>query len=730
MKTFTRLTLLTLVLHSSLHMAAAQGTAFNYQGLLDDGSGPVTGQYNVAFTIWTAASGPSQVGGAITNSLMVSNGLLAVTLDFGPGIFTGPDRWLEIRVRTNGAAAFVTLSPRQKLLAVPYAITAGNLTGQISSSGIAGTYSNPVAFNNAANSFSGNGAGLANVNAVTLGGLGPTAFWQLTGNTVTANQFLGSVNNQPLTLKVNNVTALQITPGTTLPNIVAGTAAFRPSVVASGVSGAVIAGGNAPSGGVSGFGGGDFHAVYDNDGTVSGGFGNKVGSSNGDLTDAAFGTVSGGVFNAVTNYAGMVGGGDGNLSGGSRAVVAGGYGNWAIGDFSAVGGGQQNVINPGAHRSTISGGELNVIQADATHATIAGGYGNLMKTNVPFGTIGGGGSNTITSLNFIIGAMWAPTIAGGFQNIMSNRAQYASIGGGLQNGCGEVYGVVAGGYRNVARGPADTIGGGSENTSAGGNGWVTIAGGFQNFGGQSGSTVGGGLNNTSSGVNSTVGGGSSNRATNSHGTVSGGRNNVSGGIDSVVPGGVANVASGRNSYAAGYRAKATHDGSYVWADLQEADFNSSFDNTVAFRCGNGVRFTDGGAGGVNRTVSWAPGSASWSFSSDRALKEGVEAVDGAAVLEKLVELPISEWNYKGYPQRHIGPMAQDFQAAFPLNESTTTLNEADLHGVALAAIQGLNQKLEQGNKDKDAEIQNLKQDIAELKKLVGALSQRQPIENK
>ena len=708
MKTLTRLTLFALVLRSSLHVATAQGTAFTYQGLLNTGSGPVTGNYDVAFSIWNAASGPTQVSGAITNSLAVSNGLFGVTLDFGPGIFTGPERWLEIRVRTNGVAAFTTLSPRQKLVAVPYAITAGNLTGPVSNSSLAGTYSNPVVFNNAANSFSGNGAGLANVNALTLGGLGPTAFWQLTGNTVAAGQFLGSVNNQPLTLKVNNVTALQITPGTTLPNVVGGLAAFRPSVLASGVSGAVIAGGNAPSGGVSGFGGGDFHAVYDNDGTVGGGFGNKVGSNNGDLTDAAFGTVGGGVFNGVTNYAGTVGGGDGNLSGGSRAVVGGGYGNWAIGDFSGVGGGQQNVI-----------------LADARSATIAGGYANTMNTNVPYGTIGGGVSNTITSLNFIIGAMVAPTIAGGFQNIVSNRAQYASIGGGLQNACGDGFATVPGGYQNIARGPSDTIGGGYQNTTVGGNGSATIAGGFQNLSGQSGSTVGGGANNVSSGVQSTVGGGSFNSATNSTATVSGGRNNLAGGIDSVVPGGVANAASGRSSYAAGYRAKATHAGSFVWADLQDFDFFSSFDNTVAFRCANGVRFTSGSGSG-NHTVSWAPGSASWSFASDRELKERFESVDGEAVLEKVVELPITEWNYKGYPQRHIGPMAQDFQAAFPLNESTTTLNDADLHGVALAAIQGLNQKLEQRNKDKDAQIQNLKQDIADLKKLVEALSQRQP----
>jgi hypothetical protein len=50
-------------------------------------------------------------------------------------------------------------------------------------------------------------------------------------------------------------------------------------------------------------------------------------------------------------------------------------------------------------------------------------------------------------------------------------------------------------------------------------------------------------------------------------------------------------------------------------------------------------------------------------------------------------------------------MAQDFHAAFPLNESTTTLNDADLHGVALAAIQGLHDLV----REKDTQLQALQE---------------------
>jgi hypothetical protein len=111
-------------------------------------------------------------------------------------------------------------------------------------------------------------------------------------------------------------------------------------------------------------------------------------------------------------------------------------------------------------------------------------------------------------------------------------------------------------------------------------------------------------------------------------------------------------------------------------------------------------------------VAWSPGSASWSFSSDRNLKDRFETVDPASVLDRVSQLPIVEWSYKGYPQRHIGAMAQDFHTAFPLNNDDKSLNDADLHGVELAAIKGLNRKLN----EKDAEVQGLKQQNETLEK--------------
>lgn len=82
--------------------------------------------------------------------------------------------------------------------------------------------------------------------------------------------------------------------------------------------------------------------------------------------------------------------------------------------------------------------------------------------------------------------------------------------------------------------------------------------------------------------------------------------------------------------------------------------------------------------------------------SDRGQKENIESVDTLAVLEKVCGMPISTWNYKKDDKKvpHMGPMAQDFNAAFDLGDQTKMIGEMDKSGVTLAAVQGLNQKLE------------------------------------
>ncbi len=132
----------------------AQGTAFTYQGRLNDTGQPANGSYDLTFGLFNTSSGGGQVGNTLTNTTTtVSNGLFTVTLDFGTGVFTGPNRWLGITARTNGAASFTTLAPRQPLLPMPYAImanTASNLMGTLPAAQLSGGTANINISGNAA----------------------------------------------------------------------------------------------------------------------------------------------------------------------------------------------------------------------------------------------------------------------------------------------------------------------------------------------------------------------------------------------------------------------------------------------------------------------------------------------------------------------------------------------------------------------------------------------------
>jgi trimeric autotransporter adhesin len=109
--------------------------------------------------------------------------------------------------------------------------------------------------------------------------------------------------------------------------------------------------------------------------------------------------------------------------------------------------------------------------------------------------------------------------------------------------------------------------------------------------------------------------------------------------------------------------------------------------------------------------------------SDRNAKENLRPVNGRVVLEKVSALPLATWNYKtqNTAVRHIGPMAQDFAAAFGVGENDKTITTVDADGVALAAIQGLNQKLVEELQRRDAENTELKSRLSALEELVAKL---------
>ena len=114
------------------------------------------------------------------------------------------------------------------------------------------------------------------------------------------------------------------------------------------------------------------------------------------------------------------------------------------------------------------------------------------------------------------------------------------------------------------------------------------------------------------------------------------------------------------------------------------------------------------ADGANET------SGTWTNNSDRNVKTNFVPVDGRAVLAQVANLPVSSWNYKADDPsiRHIGPMAQDFYAAFNVGNDDKHIGTVDEAGVALAAIQALdleNKALKAQNASLEARMTNLEQ---------------------
>jgi len=116
--------------------------------------------------------------------------------------------------------------------------------------------------------------------------------------------------------------------------------------------------------------------------------------------------------------------------------------------------------------------------------------------------------------------------------------------------------------------------------------------------------------------------------------------------------------------------------------------------------------------GVNATIGCT--APYFNTTSDRNAKEQFTPVDSREILEQVVSLPISRWNFKTAEKtRHIGPMAQDFYDAFKVGEDDRHITGSDADGIAFAAIQGLYQEL----KEKEDRI-------AELEKRLKALEAR------
>ena len=420
---------------------------------------------------------------------------------------------------------------------------------------------------------------------------------------------------------------------------------------------------------------------------------------------------------------------------------------------NVIGGSPVNSVPAGVSGATIAGGGragsdcLDPVAGTPTRtcrnvagywAAIGGGQANYAVT---LSTVGGGSSNNVSAAYGVVG--------GGAGNRVSGEG--GTVGGGKSNDSASLSTTVGGGERNTANMPWATVGGGEGNT--GSDNWATVAGGANNTASGQFSALGGGLGNVTSGNVSTVGGGDHNTANGTYSTVGGGEYNTASGRSSTVGGGQSNTASGNYSWASGRRAKALADGCFTWADSVDLDFACNVVNAFFVRSMGGVRIfgpgnwdvantegdlrigndthrlkfgiaLDGGGmgdawvrahGGIERFNIWAPGgtrvltnaagttgvtigagAGSWSTLSDRNAKRDFETVDTRDVLERVAAMPVYRWRYaeERSAAAHMGPVAQDFRAAFGLGDGDRTIATVDADGVALAAIKGLNAKVD------------------------------------
>ncbi len=631
--------------------AGAFPTAIQQQGRLLDGTNLYNGTATIAYRLYDVAEAGSALAGA-TSDVAVVDGLYAAELDLDPATWatalTNAELYLETEI--DGTP----LAPRERIGAVAYArLAAGVTNGAIGELQLAAGAVTEDKLDAGAVTATKIGLGAVSLEklggnsvnsgkivdgSVTADDVEANAFWQTDGNTAVASgSFIGTTDGASFEIRCRDEAVYRAdTPltmaGTTIRMGQSNTVAFAPGGVLAGgflnrigdnnynvvlgggtlniindeASASVLAGGYSNSIGT--------HAYQS---TLSGGLGNMIG------TAAEMAVIAGGEMNAAWGSRGTIGGGASNEVAGARSVVSGGSRNQALAADAAIGGGNNNVVSNGALGAFIGGGGWNA--CGYPQAFIGGGAQN--RASGHNGVIGGGLENEVTEQlstvggganNFAGGGNGWATVGGGYFNRATgtyatvaggtgNRATTSGfVGGGEDNrmNVGSRCGVIAGGEDNVieATQTHNTIGGGkgnyataSSNTIAGGASNVlfapfgSIGGGFNNFSQGSYGTVAGGGDNYIDGIYGAIGGGWDNYVA-SGAAVAGGMSNGARGTFSAIPGGYSNSTYGLYSLAAGFRASADHDGSFVWSDASTNEpFGSTAVNQFSVRAANGLR---------------------------------------------------------------------------------------------------------------------------------------------
>ena len=179
--------------------------------------------------------------------------------------------------------------------------------------------------------------------------------------------------------------------------------------------------------------------------------------------------------------------------------------------------------------------------------------------------------------------------------------------------------------------------------------------------------------------------------------------------------------------AIGYQATARTSNTMVFGDasVQSWLFNSS----AATRSGAALIV---GFNATNGNGAYLSSGGVWTNASDRAKKENFTTLDETEMLEKIGRLPVSRWNYKNFPERHIGPVAQDFYSIFQLGADDKSISTIDPSGIALAGVQGLyhqwqnNQMLSEGQQEELARLKkNIETQQAELNDLLAQFNEQE-----
>jgi hypothetical protein len=180
----------------------AQTAPVVYQGRLDEDSSPANGLYDFRFSVLDAASGGRALFGPHeVEDLQVSGGLFTAEIPMETWMFEGSPRWMQIEVRTNGPAAFVTLEPPVEIASTPYAIHAGNAAG-VSAGAITTQMLDDGAVSEAKLAGGSVTSGKLAGNAVTISKLGSdVGVWDVSsGDVYRSDGHVGIGTSNPLTL--------------------------------------------------------------------------------------------------------------------------------------------------------------------------------------------------------------------------------------------------------------------------------------------------------------------------------------------------------------------------------------------------------------------------------------------------------------------------------------------------------------------------------------------------